>query len=379
MLPRAWSAKIGSGYAGPAVAGGSVFVTDRVGEEPRERVYCFDANTGQELWKHEYEARYSISYPLGPRATPTVDGDRVYVLGAVGHLFCFEAASGKILWQKYYPTDFGAEIPQWGTASAPLVEGDQLILLAGGKPGAMVVSLNKMTGEEMWRALEGPEPGYCPPIVLEFGGRRQLIVWHSQAIVGLDPARGKTLWQVPFAVRDGLTISMPRKFDQRLFLTNFYQGPLMINLGPDGISPHVEWRTSASSTEMKNDSLHAIMCTPVFTKDCVFGVGSYGEMRGLDPESGHVLWETLKATGPGRWWNAFLVPHENRIVVCNEQGELIFARIGRGGYEELSRAKLIEPTQPIGRRMTVWSHPAFAMQSVFARNDGELIRVNLAK
>ena len=139
------------------------------------------------------------------------------------------------------------------------------------------------------------------------------------------------------------------------------------------------WRTAAGNTEMQNNSLHAIMCTPIVTDDCIYGVGSYGEMRCLDTKTGEMLWETHDATGPGRWWNAFLVPHEDRVIICNEQGELIFAKLSREGYKELSRAKMIEPTQPIGRRMTVWSHPAFAMQSVFARNDGELIRVNLAK
>jgi outer membrane protein assembly factor BamB len=264
-------------------------------------------------------------------------------------------------------------------AGAPLVDGDQLIVLAGGNPGALVVSLDKNTGAERWRALDAKEPGYCPPVVLVFGGRRKLIVWHPEAVVGLDPADGAVLWQVPFAVQAGLTISTPRKLGKRLFVTSFYNGPLMIDLGEDGVSPRVLWRTAPTNTEIKNDSLHAIMCTPIVTDDCVYGVGSYGELRCLDTKTGEIVWETKKATGPGRWWNAFLVPQGNRVVICNEQGELIFAELSRAGYKERSRAKLLEPTQPIGRRMTVWSHPAFAMGSIFARNDGELIRVSLSK
>ena len=242
-----------------------------------------------------------------------------------------------------------------------------------------MVSLDKITGEERWRALDGKEPGYCPPVILEFGGRRQLIVWHPEAVVGLDPTNGKVLWQVPFAVQSGLTIPSPRKLGNRLFVTSFYNGPLMIDLGDDGKSPNVLWRSAAGNNERQNDSLHAIMCTPVVTDDCIYGVGSYGELRCLDTKTGKIVWETKEATGAGRWWNAFLVPHEDRVILCNEQGELIFAKLSRDGYKELSRAKMIEPTQPIQRRMTVWSHPAFAMQSVFARNDGELIRVNLKK
>jgi outer membrane protein assembly factor BamB len=379
MLPRKWTAKIGSGYAGPAVANGRVFVTDRLAEEKLERVLCFDAESGKELWKHGYPVRYAISYPLGPRATPTIDGNRVYTLGAMGNLFCFDAANGHILWQKNLPTEYGTKVPQWGMAGAPLVDGEQVIVLGGGQPGAMVVSFDKKTGAERWRALDGPEPGYCPPVILEFGGRRQLIVWHPRAVVGLDPANGKTLWQEPFDVKAGLTIPTPRKIGKRLFVTSFYNGPLMIDLGDDGISPHILWSTGPESTEISNDSLHAIMCSPIVTEDYIYGVGSYGEMRCLDTKTGHIKWETRDATGRDRWWNAFLVPHVDRVVICNEQGEIIFAKLSSDGYQELSRAKMIEPTQPIQRRMTVWSHPAFAMRSVFARNDGELIRVSLTK
>jgi outer membrane protein assembly factor BamB len=379
MLPRKWTAKIGAGYAGPAVADGRVFLMDRIADQNLERVLCFDADSGKELWKHEYEARYTISYPLGPRATPTVDGSRVYVLGAMGHLFCFDVANGHIVWQKNLPADFRAKPPAWGFAGAPLVDGDQLIVLAGGTPDAMVVSLEKSTGKERWRALDGPEPGYCAPVILEFGRRRQLIIWHPQAVVGLDPTGGKTLWQVPFAVQSGLTIPTPRKIGSRLFVTSFYNGPLMIDFGANGVSPNVLWRTGAESTERRNDSLHAIMSSPIVTEESIYGVGSYGEMRCLDTKTGKILWETHDATGRDRWWNAFLVPHGDKVVISNEQGELIFAILRREGYKELSRAKMIEPTQPVGRRSTVWSHPAYAMRSVFARNDGELIRVNLAK
>jgi hypothetical protein len=112
-------------------------------------------------------------------------------------------------------------------------------------------------------------------------------------------------------------------------------------------------------------------------------VSSYGQLRCLDTKSGEMLWETRQPTGEGRWWNAFAVPLGDgtgrRTFLANEQGELILAEISRAGYRELGRTKLIEPTQPIQRRKTVWAHPAFAMQSVFARNDKELIRVNLAK
>jgi outer membrane protein assembly factor BamB len=382
-LSRVWSAPIGAGYAGPAVADGRVFVTDRLAEENLERVLCFDAADGKPLWKHDYEARYSISYPLGPRTTPTVDGELVYTLGAVGHLLCLKAETGDVVWSKYLPDDVGTKLPDWGLAAAPLVEGDQLIVLAGGADGALVVSFDKRTGKELWRALDDPAVGYCPPVIMEFGGRRQLIVWHASHVSSLDPATGKTLWEVPFPLKAALCIATPRQLGNRLFVTSFYEGPMMIDLGADGMTPKVLWTSDSGNNDVNNDSIHSIMPTPIVTNDYIYGISSYGQLRCLETATGKMVWETVEPTGKGRWWNAFLIPHGEmsgrRIYIANEQGELITAELSGDGYREISRAKLIEPLQPIQRRMTVWSHPAFAMQSVFARNDKELIRVNLAE
>ena len=126
------------------------------------------------------------------------------------------------------------------------------------------------------------------------------------------------------------------------------------------------------------DGLHSIIPTPVFDGRNIYGVCSYGQLRCLDASNGKRIWETLAATGKGRWWNAFLIPHEDKFFIHNEQGDLIIARLTPAGYEELSRAKLVEPTREVLRRMTIWSHPAFAMKSVFARNDKEIVRVSLA-
>jgi outer membrane protein assembly factor BamB len=376
-LPRVWSAPIGAGYAGPAVATGRVFVTDRLAEENLERVLAFDAADGKPLWKHEYEA------PYGPRTTPTVDGELVYTLGAVGHLFCLQAETGDVVWSKYLPDAVGTKLPTWGLAAAPLIEGDQVIVLAGGENGALVVSFDKRTGEERWRALDDPEVGYCPPVIMEFGGKRQLIVWHASHVSSLDPTNGKVLWEVPFPLQAALCVATPRQLGNRLFVTSFYEGPMMIDLGADGVTPKVLWTTAPGNNDLKNDSIHSIMPTPIVTDDFIYGISSYGQLRCLKTDTGEMAWETLDATGKGRWWNAFLIPHGEmsgqRVYIANEQGELITAELTGAGYREISRAKLIEPLQPIQRRMTVWSHPAFAMQSVFARNDQELIRVNLAE
>ena len=154
-----WRVPIHAGYSGPAVAGARVFVTDSrrtSGSRVVERVLAIDEQTGQILWSREWDANYSgleMTFALGPRATPTVDGDRVYVLGAMGNMLALDVRDGRVVWQKSFVDDFAATIPSWGATAAPLVDGDRLIALVGGEPDAKVVAFNKHTGAVVWRAL----------------------------------------------------------------------------------------------------------------------------------------------------------------------------------------------------------------------------------
>jgi hypothetical protein len=169
---------------------------------------------------------------------------------------------------------------------------------------------------------------------------------------------------------------MPRQVGTRLFLTAFYNGPMMIEV--EGKTAKVVWK-GTSNDENRTDGLHSIMPTPWVTETHLYGVCSYGQLRCLDAKTGQRIWETRQPSGEGRWWNAFLVPHEDRFFIHNEQGDLIIAKLTPQGYEESSRAKLVEPTRRVQNRMTIWSHPAFAMKSVFARNDKEIVRVDLSE
>ncbi|MGE3315777.1 MAG: PQQ-binding-like beta-propeller repeat protein [Planctomycetaceae bacterium] len=377
LLPRVWSTPIGEGYSGPAVAEGRVYITDRQAREQTERVVCLDAEKGNILWEHTYPCKYSISYPAGPRSTPEIDSGRVYTVGAMGDLFCFDAVKGTVLWQKNFVNDYETTLPIWGMVASPLVDGDQLITLVGGK-NSLVVSFDKATGKELWRALHDKDVGYAPPMIFTFGGVRQLVVWHPSGVSSLNPSNGEKLWQVPFTSNMGLSIATPRQMENHLFVTTFYNGPLMLEVADDGSWGHVAWK-GKSSDEKNTDGLHSIIPSPVIDKGYIYGVCSYGQLRCLDAKTGERIWETFEATGKDRWWNAFLIPNEGRYFLHNEQGDLIIANLTPKGYEEISRAKLVEPTRKVNRRMTIWSHPAFAMKSVFARNDKEIVRVNLAE
>ena len=389
-----WSLPIGGGYAGPAVASGRVYVLDRQlakgNRNPQnpfdkgklqgtERILCLNESDGKVIWTHEYDCPYEISYPAGPRCTPTVDGERVYTLGAMGNLFCLNAKNGKVLWKSDFRKDYGAKVPVWGFAAHPLVDGDKLICLVGGNRG-VAMAFNKMTGKVIWAGVESPDLGYCPPMIYEAGGTRQLIIWHPRSLNSVDPETGKVYWTTPFRVKYGLTIPTPRLYDDLLFVTSFYDGPLMMRLAKDVPKAEVVWKATGRS-ERVTQQLHAIMCTPFVEDGYIYGVCSYGQFRCLNVKTGQRVWESFKpvAGASGRWANAFLVKHQDRFFIPNETGELIIAKLSPKGYEEISRAKLIDPTGKAQGRPIVWSHPAFANRSIYLRNDREIRCYSLAK
>ena len=392
-----WRTPVGAGFAGPAVAGERVYVCDRVQASAEqhaeyrwdkkdpvqglERVLCLKADTGAVLWKHENPCRYTISYPAGPRATPTVHQGKVYCLGAMGDLVCLDAESGKVLWSKNFVRDYQTEINPWGMAAAPLVEGEKLIALVGGKKGGGVVAWNKDTGVELWRSLEFPDPGYSAPVIIECGSRRQLLVWCPIGLYSLDPESGKVFWHEPADVKMGHSIASPI-FDRerhQVFVTSFFNGPLMMHLDSQQPSARVLWKGESDSELPRNtQGLHGLMATPVFQDGYLYGVCSYGQLRCLDQQTGRRIWETFAATGEGRWSTAFFTKHQDRYLLFNEHGELIVARLSPQGYEEVGRMAVLEPTMKAGRRMVVWSPPAFAHRGLFARNDQEIVCVDLA-
>lgn len=390
-----WKTPIHAGYSGPAVAEGRVYVMDfeRAPDTAKpgnpfargivpgtERVVCLDDRNGKVIWSHAYPCDYTVSYGAGPRVTPAIDGGKVYTLGSEGHFFCLDAQSGKVIWTKSFGKEYGVKTPLWGFAGHPLVYKDMVICLVGGA-GSVAVAFDKNTGQERWRALSAKEPGYCPPTLITFQGKQQLILWHPESINGLNPDTGKVLWTVPWKIRSALTISTPRIQGDRLFLTAFYNGATLLKLQSPPQEPAILWQTKKAS-EKDTTHLHSIMSTPVIDNDTIYGVCSYGQFRALNMASGDRLWEAMGLTTDqqrqARWANAFIVRHEERHFLFNERGELILVRLRPGGYDKLGRMTILPPTNTdVRSRKVLWSHPAFANQSVYARNDEAIIAVSL--
>ncbi len=392
--PVRWRTKVGAGYAGPSVAAGRVYLADRQlapgvtnpadpfqrGKiQGVERVLCLNESDGKVLWKYEYDCPYTISYPAGPRVAPEVSDGKVYSLGAEGNLCCLDAKTGQALWSHDFKKELGAQTPLWGFSGHPLIDGKKLICLAAGE-GSTVVAFDKDTGKELWRALTAKEPGYSSPMIYEAGGKRQLILWHPEAANSLDPETGKVYWSEPFKARSGMTISTPRKLNDQLFFTCFYNGSLMMQLDAGKPQAKAIWST-AKMSEKDTTQLNAVMCTPFLEEGYIYGVCSYGQLRCLKAATGERVWETFQATTSGepvRWANAFIVKNGGRFFLFNEKGDLIIARFSPKGYQEVSRAHVLEPTNTAAGRNVLWSHPAFANRRMYARNDQEIVCVDLA-
>ena len=382
-----WRVPIAGGYAGAAVAGGRVFVTDyvtaadvkvanfeRKTSTGTERVLCLDEATGQLLWKHEYPVTYTIAYPAGPRCTPTVDGDRVYTLGAEGDLFCFDAATGKVVWSRDLKKDYATKAALWGWASHPLVDGEKLICIAG-TDAAHAVAFDTRTGKELWRAGTAPEQGYVPPSIIEAAGVRQLVLVKPDGVYAVDPDTGKLLWETPYNADNGSIIMTPVRIGDHLYVGGYQGKNLLLKLKADAPGVDVVWRNKPKQ------GISAVNVQPFVADGIVYGFHESGELRAMRIPEGDFAWRGDGPLGarPQGSGTAFITRHRDRFFLFTETGDLVIAKLTPAGYEELSRAHLIEPTNVAFGRPVVWCAPAYANRSIVVRNDAEIIRVSLAK
>lgn len=404
-LPVRWRTAVGTGFSGPAVAGTRVFLMDRVLDNGsssdvqtrwnfrdrtagRERVLCLEEATGRILWTYSYPCAYAISYGSGPRATPTVCGQRVYTLGAMGDLVCLDSTSGKVVWQKNFVRDYAAEVPLYGFASPLLVDGERLIAVVG-SPNQAVVALDRHTGKELWKAGSASEPGYCAPLIATLGGQRQLIVWLAASMMGLDPDTGRVRWSIPHPLMAGMAITTPAIEGDRLAVSSQYEGTLLLEFKPGVAEPTILWKASAGTVperQWKKAGFNTTMSTVLLTGGHVYGVSLYGETCCLDGQTGQRVWTTLEPTSGGtqpreRWSTLFMVPHGDKVFIFNEKGDLILASLTPAGYREISRTHILDPDMASAGsdgRKVVWSHPAFAHRCVYARNGHEIVCLSLA-
>ena len=365
-----WRVPVGWGFSSPVVAQGRVFVTDARLENPnvREQVLCFDEATGKSLWTYSHKAVYPDwefvpGQEQGPNGTPIIRDGKVYALGPLGHrLFCLDAVSGALLWKKNLAGEY--QIDESAAISAsPLIEGKLLILLIGGKPDAGVIALDKDSGKEVWKSLD-EYAAHSSPIVITSGGSRQLIVWTLNSVTALDPATGKPYWREKFnAGGSAAVVSTPVFSDNRLLVNG-----LMLKLDAQKPSASVLWPDRPAQRFLSSTS------TALLRGDYLFCGESSGELVCRKASTGKEVWRTDKATDSkyGSRTSIHLTVNGNSVLLFNDRGELIRARLTAEGYHEISRVALIEPAYPSSGRKVAWSSPAYANRHVFVRSDKEL-------
>ena len=258
-----WRTPIDAGWSSPVVSEGRVFLTDFTradfSTDVVERAICLDEETGRILWTRSWDADYRIVGATweGPRVTPTVDGDLVYFVGATGLLFALDVESGAERWTRDLLNDYGGAPPSWGFSSAPLVDGPRLITIVGGEDNARVVAFDKVTGEEIWRALPSDaDIGVPLPIIIQAAGRPQLVIWFPEKVVSLDPATGELYWEQPTRTDFNMNITPPVHSGSRLLVSSFYNGSMMLALDDDRPDAELVWR-GRSNNEIATDG-----CTP---------------------------------------------------------------------------------------------------------------------
>ncbi|MFT7631365.1 MAG: outer membrane protein assembly factor BamB [Mariniblastus sp.] len=384
-LKPVWRQPIGTGYSSPTVCSGRVFLMDFDESKSEESVLCFDSKTGQLKWKHTYQSSYQgISYTAGPRAAVTIEGELAYSLGAKGRLHCLNVNDGTVVWEddldQSYQISASKRMPIWGITGSPIVVGDLVILQIGAK-GAAVVAFNKTTGDEVWKALDD-RGQYSSPVLVKQNGNDVLVCWTGDGVAGLNPQTGQPYWHHPFKPsRMPIGVATPVIHGNRIFLTSFYDGAMMLEMSTTDMSVKQNWHL-VGENERDTKALNSIISTPIWIEDHIYGVDSYGELRCLSAADGSRVWEDLTAVKKSRWGTIHFVAHGKEVWMLNEQGELMVGGLTPSGLSVTSRAGILDADQmrqPNRKGGVVWSHPAFADRCVFARNDRELICISLAK
>jgi outer membrane protein assembly factor BamB len=356
--PVAWKIDVGSGWAGPVVAGDRLIVFHRVGDD--EVVACLDPVTSKEKWTSRYRTRYRDDFMFddGPRATPLVAGDRVFTLGANGDLHGWDLATGKKLWHHNLLADYGSPKGYFGVACSPVLAGGKLLINVGAK-GAGIVAFDPATGREAWKATDDAA-SYSSPAVAEVGGKTLAVFLTRGGLAAVEPDTGKVRLTFPWRPRIDASVNAatPLVWKDEIFLTVSYNtGAVLLRAKGDELDE--VWSNDRSLSCHYN--------TPVRVGDYLYGV--HGRQEGV-AQLRCVEWKTgaVKWTVP-RFGTATLIAVDGGLLALTEGGELVWFDASPGGFKEHGRAKVLgSPTR---------AAPALADGRLFARDGGKLVCVRL--
>ncbi len=351
---KLWEQPTGEGYSAVTVANELVFAFFQVGGD--ETLVAFDRLTGSERWRFGSPTYYKNNYGNGPRSSPTVDGERVYVVGGMGRLTCVDVKTGQKVWDKDLLAEFQAATPQWGIAFSPLVDGDRLIVCPGGEKGS-VVALDKRTGGVLWTSLKDAG-GYSSPLLANIGGQTQLVAFTAAGLVGLDRDKGTVLWQFPWVTAFDCNVATPIVVGDYAFITSGYdRGCALIHIEKAGAG----WSAEAV---YQNSKMRSHFASCVRFGDTIYGFDE-STLVALNLRDGAVHW---KKRGFGK---GSLLGVGGQLLVLGEGGACALAEASPKEYREIARFPFSDER--------CWTAPTVAHGLLYLRDQKTLACFDVGK
>ena len=345
---RLWKASVGDGFSSVSVANGRLYTMGVVAGQ--EMVWCLDADTGAQIWKHSYPYVFKPQYyEGGSSVTPAVDGNLVYSLGQAGELNCLDAASGKVVWSRHLAREFGVAVPTWGFASSPCVEGDLLILNAGTRG----LAVNKATGQMVWNNGPG-SAGYSSAVPFVMNGQRAVAMLVAREVVAFEPKTGKLLWQHPWKTEYDVNAADPVIEADKVFISSSYgSGCALVQFSV--MPPREVWR---------NKNIETHFNSVVLLDGYAYGIdgeaGKPASLKCLDWKTGQVKW-SHSGLGLGA-----VTAADGKLIILSEKGELLLAEPSPAAFKPIARA------QVLGGKC--WTVPVLSNGRVYCRNSkGDLV------
>ena len=347
-----WHISLGDGYSGISIAQGKVYTMSAEGDD--EFVICLDASNGEEVWRFRSGAKFTEQRGDGPRSMPTVHGDSVFALGAEGKLYALDASDGTKLWAHNFVEEFDSKIPTWGFSSSPLIEGNLVLVEAGGRDGKAIVAFDKKSGDVVW-TTHTDEVGYSSPIAINFGGVRQIIFLTSKTLLSVAPEDGQIYWK--YAWPEGINIATPIFIpDDKIFISASYdKGAVLLKMtaDKDGIGIEEVWK----SRVMKNH-----FNSSVLQGDYLYGFDN-AILTCIEVNTGEEQWRQ-RGFGKGS-----LLLADGHLIILGDSGKLALAEADPNEYKEKALFQLFDDK--------CWTVPTLAGGKLYLRNQKEMVCLDL--
>ena len=364
-LKRSWRVEIGEGYSSPVVAAGRAFVHGR--RDPEEVVASINLADGKVVWQQTYQAnfkknQYAVEMAKGPNSTPLVVGNRLFTLGVTGVLNAWDTATGKLLWTKDFSKSIDTSKLFCGTAASPLLVDGRLVVQVGSDiHGGQILGLNPATGATEWE-WRGIGPGYASPVVIELGGRPQIVTMTEGSIVGVDGKNGKEMWSVPFPDEWHENITTPLWTGTHLIVSGTRQGTHAFTLAQTG----GKWQATEA---WKNPEVAMYMSSPVFGDGLIYGHSSKkkGQFVAMDAKTGAVRWATEGRAGE----HASLLLTPQHVVFLTNGADLIVTKRNAPAFA-------VERSYEVAEAST-WAMPVLLGSNILVRDATGLMLLTAGK